>query len=69
MSIYFILAFYIVLIGVFLAIGAYLAQITQFVFEKTGALAGFLVGVFVSYYLWIRFGRQMAYRMGVPPAV
>lgn len=66
-----ILSFYVVLTGLFMGLGAFLASSIQQAFEMAGFVIGAAVGIWVSYYLWLNYGSpmvqqtQLASRLGL----
>lgn len=53
------MAFYVVLIGLFMMAGAWVGRIVKTAFEVTGFIVGAVVGVYVSYWLYQNYGKQM----------
>jgi hypothetical protein len=59
-SYYLILAFYIILIGLFSGIGVYVAkELIVTITDQSGFILGGFVGVCLSYYLFINYGSEM----------
>lgn len=58
-SYYVIIAFYVILIGFFMGVGATVAKAVRNVAELSGFVIGAFVGLFVSYYLWLNYGKKM----------
>lgn len=58
-----VMSFYVVVVGLCMMLGAYIARSVKFIFELagevTGVIVGALVGIFVSQWLWFNYGRQM----------
>ena len=54
-----IMSFYIVIIGISMGIGAFVAGSIRQVFEMAGFVIGAGIGIWVSYMLWINYGSQM----------
>lgn len=58
-SYYMIMAFYVVLIGIFMMIGAWVGKVIKTAFEIVGFIVGGLAGIYVSYWLYQNYGKQM----------
>lgn len=63
MSYYMIMSFYVVVIGLCMMAGAYIARsirvIKESAGEASGVVVGGLVGLYVSMYMWKHYGRKM----------
>lgn len=58
-----IMAFYVILIGVFMMIGASVAKIVNITFEVIGFIIGAVIGVLTSLWLWNNYGKQMVNKL------
>ena len=54
-----IMAFYVIVIGICMMIGAYIARLVRTTMEFAGFIIGAAVGIFASYWLYVNYGRRM----------
>lgn len=53
-------SFYIVVIGICMAIGVTIGRLVREAFEIVGFVAGAIVGIVLSYWLWITYGKKLS---------